>query len=201
MAINRKPFFKWILLILALWIVAEVTYQFYLHAKYVKKGDYNWEQYVVERNRNSFIIIRNYFSKYTSGKYYNVSYHPEEGNIKVLPDSVQKSILSLKADLLEGIDLFNTHHHFEIYYEKLDSHIYKVDITAGATFKPSYNGYDFGAGITNDTASISECEHTILPDVYVCREYLKTKEYHRPASLILRYNCNSYDLLILKLFR
>ncbi|MBI4945935.1 MAG: hypothetical protein HY840_05995 [Bacteroidetes bacterium] len=198
--INKSTLYKWVLWVFIGWGCSETIYQFYIRSEWMKNGEYQWEYYVVKRNNQRLLTIQKYFKNYSS-KYFNISYRPNEGSLDSLPDDVKNCILDFKEDLLSGIDFFKNRQHFSLHYEKIDSTSYEIVIDAGTTFKASYNGYDFEATMTNSASSTKGCALVISPDIYVCREYLKQREYIRPTPFILRYNCNSYDLLILKLFR
>lgn len=134
-----------------------------------------------------------------SGKYFLYSENPDEGRIDELPNNIQTAIVDLKNDLIGGISLTSTRKCFEFNYQKIDGMRYIIYIHAGATFKASYNGYNFDAIITDADASYRDgYENTELANVFVNKLYNKK---YRGSPFMLHYNCNSYDLLILKLFR
>jgi len=142
--------------------------------------------------------LANYF-KQCKDKYFLYSQNPNEGSLEEFPKEVQAIIIDFKNDLISGIDLMSNHKHFEINFKKIGNGQYIIYVHSGATFKASYNGYNFDAIITNaDSSYYQGYETTDVTNVFVNKQY--NKEY-RSTPFILRYNCNSYDLLILKFFR
>ncbi len=196
---NKRKIVKRIVLgIVSLWVLSEVAYQFYLRSRWIENGDYKWEQYVAERNKEDLIVIRDYFKGNKKKEYYQVSYSPDLGSVDSLPEAVKNSVLNLKHDLLKGVDIFKNRQFFQLDYENSGNDTFRIGIIAGETFRQNNNGYRIGIQITNDSTLTSSDRLAIAPDIYVYR-HLKGSDKREP-SFILRYNCNSYDLLIMRLF-
>ena len=197
---TKKSFLKWVALVLLVWFLAEVSYQIYLRSVYVKNGVYEWEENAVKRNEKGLSLIENYFLRDTV-RQFGYGKNPNEGSLAGLPDSVTSAINKLNNDLTWGINLLKTRKHFSISCYKSNESTSVIEIYAGATFKASNNGYNFSLIITNSgnpSNDYLKYEKYQNEDFYI--EKGTDKEY-RSTPLILRYNCNSYDLLILKLFR
>lgn len=196
--VRKQILGKWLLWVFLGWFCSEVIYQFYIHSKWVENVYYKWEDYALIRNRERMKDLDRNLMQF-SGKYFIYSENPDLGNIDELPKDIQDNIIDLKNDLIWGISLIRTRKHFEFNYQQIDSNTFIIYIHAGANFKSSYNGYNFDVIITNANASYRDgYESTNLANVYVNK--LNNKEY-RSTPFLLHYNCNSYDLLILKLFR
>jgi hypothetical protein len=197
---TKKLFFKWVSIILLVWFLVETSYQIYLRTVYVKNGVYEWEEYAVKRNERELSLIKNYFLQDTIQQFL-YSKNPNEGTLARLPDSVTSAINKLNNDLAWGINPTKTKKYFSIDYNKINDNKYVIHIDAGANFKASHNGYDFSLTIT-DGGNLSndylKYERYQSKDFYMDKE--SNKEY-RSKPFILRYNCNSYDLLIFKPFR
>jgi len=197
---TKKSFLKWVSLVLLVWFLAEVSYQIYLRSVYVKNGVYEWEEYATRRNKKELSLIENYFLQDTI-KQFVYSKNPNEGALVSLPDSVKSAINKLNNNLTWGINLTKTKKSFSIDYNKTNGNEFVIHIYAGANFKASYNGYNFSLTITNSgnpSNSYLKYERYQNENFYMEKE---TNKEYRSKPLILRYNCNSYDLLILKLFR
>lgn len=194
----KKKLFKWFCNLFIIWLAIEAIYQICIRSEWVKNGYYNWEDYAINRNKQRIAKLGGYF-KHCNKHYFLFSQHPNDGNLATLPNEIVAIVLDLKNDLIGGIDIMNTHKNFEINFQRIDTNNYILYIHSGATFRASYNGYNFSLIITNANASYHiGYEKTSFENVFINKQY--NKEY-RSTPLILRYNCNSYDLLILKLFR
>jgi hypothetical protein len=196
----KKLFPKWTLVVLLVWLLAEASYQIYLRSVYVKNGAYEWEEYAVKRNEKELSLIENYFFCDTI-KQFGYGKNPNEGTLAGLPDSVTSAINKLNNDLTWGVNLLKTRKHFSISCYRLAENKFVIEIYAGATFKSSNNGYNFSLTITNSgnpSDDYLKYERYRNEDFYTDKE---TNMEYRSNPFILRYNCNSYDLLILKLFR
>jgi hypothetical protein len=195
---NRKKLFKWFFYLFIIWLATEVIYQIRIRSEWVKNGYYNWEGYAFNRNKQNITELENYFKRYNKN-YFLFSQNPNDGSLATLPNEIEAIIVDLKNDLIGGMDIMNTHKYFEINFQKIDTNNYILYVHSGATFKASYNGYNFDLIITNANASYHNgYQKTSFENVFINKQY--NKEY-RSTPFILRYNCNSYDLLILKLFR
>jgi hypothetical protein len=197
MAFKNNFFIKGLIVTIISWLSLEIAYQYYLHKVYVENKIYNYDRYVYERNSKIFSMLDEYFSKRSTDFAY--SYHPQEGNLNTIPDSVKCAILNLKKELIGGcFDIFNLRQNFSIASSKTDS-IYRVYIEAGATFNENNNGYNFSMLITNDANPSNDYvqyEKLIMDHLFV-----EKQEKHLSNDILLFYNSNSPDLLILKLFR
>lgn len=196
----KNSLFRWLKFSLIFWLIAEVSYQIFLRSQYMKNGVYEWEEYAIKRNKKELSLIENYFLQDTI-KQFIYSENPNEGAIVNLPDSVKNAIIKLKNDLTWGINLTKLNKSFSIDYNRINDSELVIHIYAGAIFKASYNGYNFSLTITNSgnpSNSYLKYERYQNENFYMEKE---TNKEYRSKPLILRYNCNSYDLLILKLFR
>ena len=198
--VTKKLFLKWVLFTLLAWCLAEASYQIYLRLVYVKDGVFEWEEYTVKRNEKELLLIENYFSGDTI-KQFVYSKYPNEGTLMNLPDNVKYAINKLNNDLTCGINITDTKKNFSIDYKKINDAKFVIHIEAGANFKVSYNGYNFSLIITNNGNPSNEYfKYQKYKNKNFYMDKATNKEY-RSTPLILRYNCNSYDLLILKLIR
>jgi len=197
MAIKRIP--RWLVITLCIWIMIEVTHQVYLRAAYVSNGDYDWERYAVERNMDKLLQIKRYFTQSDSSHFY-FQRNPDEGSLSNLPDSIRLTIEELREDLLSGCDLLGSRQNFSIAANVSSKGIYSVDIDAGAVFKQSYNGYEFSFVMTNeDHITAGYDDYEVLGGERYIKKYVNRQ--YRSTPIILRYNCNSYDLLVTRLWR
>lgn len=198
MAIRKPP--RWVIITLSIWAVVEIGHQLYLRALYVENGDYDWERYVVERSIDDLRTIAHYVQDHQKGNWY-YGRNPNVGSLSVVPDSVRIAVEGLRRDLLSGRTLFSSRRNFSIASEVSDSNSYEVAIYAGATFKQSYNGYDFSMIITSKgNPSDSYGKYTAVGDPGFYVEKMWNRAY-RSFPILLYYNCNSYDLLVTKLWR
>ncbi len=196
----KNSLLRWLKFSLIFWLIAEVSYQIFLRSQYMKNGVYEWEEYAINRNKKDLLLIENYFLQDTI-KQFIYSKNPNEGALVNLPDSVKSAINNLNNDLTWGINLTKGKKSFSIDYNKRYDNEIVIHIYAGANFKSSYNGYNFSLTITNSgnpSDNYLKYERYQNENFYIDKEI--NKEY-RSKPFILRYNCNSYDLLILKLFR
>ncbi len=196
----KNSLLRWLKFSLIFWLIAEVSYQIFLRSQYMKNGVYEWEEYAINRNKKDLLLIENYFLQDTI-KQFIYSKNPNEGALVNLPDSVKNAIIKLKNDLTWGINLTKLNKSFSIDYNRINDSELVIHIYAGAIFKASYNGYNFSLTITNNgnpSDNYLKYERYQNENFYIDKEI--NKEY-RSKPFILRYNCNSYDLLILKLFR
>ena len=194
----KKNFLSGFFNLFIIWLAIETIYQIRIRSEWVKKGYYNWEDYAINRNKQSITKLGSYF-KLCNNHYFLFSQNPNDGNLATLPNEIEHIVLDLKNDLIGGIDIMNTHRNFEINFQRIDTNNYILYIHSGATFKASYNGYNFSLIITNaNTSYHSGYDKTSIENVFINKQYNKK---YRSTPFILRYNCNSYDLLILKLFR
>lgn len=198
MAIKRIP--RWLVITLCIWVVIEVTHQLYLRAAYVSNGDYDWERYAVERNMDKLLQIKEYFSR-SDSSHFDFQRNPDEGSLSSLPDSIQLAIEGLSRDLLSGCDLLGSRQNFSIVSNVSSKGMYSIDVDAGGVFKQSYNGYNFSLTITNKgNPSDTYGQYAAVGDSTFYVERMWNRQY-RSTPIILHYNCNSYDLLVKKLWR
>jgi len=197
---GEKIIYRWILFTLMVWFLLEVGYQIYLRAKYFKNGDYKWEEYAIERNSKRLHLIEDFFASQQINDF-DYERNPNYGSLAVLPENIKKTINELNKDLVWGFDPLTIRQNFSIDFHRISKEKYIINIDAGPVFKDSWNGYDFSLIITNGNNPSNlylkyqqECDKDFFVDVQTNRGY-------RNLPYILHYNCNSYDILILKLFR
>lgn len=187
-----KKGYKWLLILLFCWISIEIWYQFYLRSKWVKNSYYNWEDYAFSRNKLRIVQIDNFFSNFKRS-YFNYSVNPNDGNLSQLPENIVHIINDLEADLS------SEQNNFELNFQRMDSNNYVIYLSSGATFRTSFNGYNFEVVITNAGEEYHDgYSPTDTKNIFIEKDL--NKEY-RENPFILRYSMNNYDLLILKLFR
>lgn len=197
MAIRKLP--RWLVVTLIVWVVVEAVHQLYLRAVYVKDGDYDWERYAVERNIDDLRLIRNSLPLHTKVNFF-YERNPDQESLAGLPDSLARSIEHLRKDLTSGIDLLGERQNFSIICNR-SGDLYEICIEAGAVFRQGRNGYNFSLVVTNKGNPSGQYAHyEAVGDTgfYIKRDI--NREY-RWLPTILCYNCNSYDLLLTRLWR
>jgi hypothetical protein len=196
--IKTKYIFRGLLWISIGLIFTETIHQVYLRSKWVNGNYYKWEDYAFKRNKQRMIYLENYF-KQNQDKSFIFSENPDEGSLEGLSKEAQAAIIDLRNDLIKGSDLIGNRKYFEFNFQKISDTQYIIYIHAGATFKANFNGYNFDAIITNADSSYHQgYEATDVANIFVNKEYNRN---YRSSPFILRYNCNSFDLLILKCIR
>jgi hypothetical protein len=199
MVINKKLKIYSSIILLA-WVATEFAYQGYSRIIHFKDGEYKWEEYAVKRNLKELATIQEFVIRDSSERFI-FELNPNEGSKVGLPDSVFAALSKLNCDLTSGINFLKTSKNFSFSYHKAENGLFEIRIYAGANFKQNYNGYNFDVVITNDLSVIPKDLSFVRyenSNIYFSKE--NNSEY-RTTPIILRYNCNSYDLIISNLLR
>ena len=187
---KKKYFLIIMILILPIWIISEIAYQYHLRNEYYKNGKFMWEEYAFFRNEEHINKIINYFIM-SKDSIFNYDSYIETETLAKIPPTILNEIHKLKFDLLSGVDVLRCRQNVLI------NKSISISISFGARWHNCENGYDFivvyplvkNSGIYN-----TKIYKEIRPNIFIFKN-------ERREIWLPKYNCNSYDLLICKLER
>ncbi len=185
-----------LIILIQIWGCLEFFYQVQLRFTWTSDGTYLWEHYALVRNQISLNSIHNYFAHhYPKDRFYHeYDVETHEQPLSELPIEIQSHLQSLKKDLVSNGGLGGNRTHFSIQY-LVEQNQYYLWIQAGARFRHDFNGYNLSITMTNSQYKV-DGEVQVLPNTYVDT---KSNQEYRWLPIILSYNCNRYDLLIVKI--
>ncbi len=177
---------KYFTVLLRCWLLLEVSHQIYLAARYLSHANFNYEEYVLNRNvavlnRLAAALKKNIVNDF----YYDIDFNDTQ-NLTALPPGIRRDLLKLRYDLT------NNETNFFLLIQN-EANTYDITIVGGNHFLRAPNSLEFDLRITNDRSGILKMRKmgyvNVKDDFYV-------RKIKRKPSLIFYYNDERLNLLI-----